>query len=128
VLLLRAADKGFERAVLAPMTAAAARAYLGRLAGDLLAGIYPWFLPCEAILGWEKKDPRPDLTDFILMLREDNWTRFTSDYGPVPDARDYPTPPEDDALDVVARRFQPFFDARRARDGANGTRPPRKKR
>jgi hypothetical protein len=46
------------------------------------------------------------------MLREDEWTDFTSDRGPVPDARRYPTPPEEKAQEIVERRFRPMFEAR----------------
>jgi len=111
VLIRRAEKKACEEASFAPMTSDEARGYLTTLAADLLAGVYPWFLPCEGMLGWAKKNPKPALTEYILMLREDNFTWFSSEWGPVPDARDYPTPPEDEAQAVFARRFRPFFDS-----------------
>ena len=120
-MLLRAGDTPEKPTSFGPLSVDDARGYLSTLAADLLAGIYPWFLPCEGILGWRRREPpRPPLTDFVLMLREDEWTRFSSDWGPVPDARGYPTPPEDDAQEIVGRRFQPFFDAQPALE--NGAR------
>jgi exodeoxyribonuclease V gamma subunit len=116
VLVLRpgAADgKSLEEVRLDPIAPAAARDYLARLGAELLAGVHPYFLPCEAVLGWWKKGaPRPPLVDYTLMLRDDEWTRFTSDWGPVPDARRYPTPPEAEAVAMAERRFGPFFATR----------------
>jgi exodeoxyribonuclease V gamma subunit len=117
VLMLRPDQRAPEEQLLAPLAPAEARRLLATLAADLLARLYPFFLPCEGVLGWErKKPPRPRLTDYIDMLHGDDWTRFTSDWGPIRGARDYPIPSEEEAQAVVARRFQPLFDARVGRD------------
>jgi hypothetical protein len=62
----------------------------------------------------------------ILLLRDDNWTRFLSDRGPVPDPRAYPIPPEEVAAAIVERRFGPIFAALRGTDEAPA--PKRKQR
>jgi hypothetical protein len=121
VLIVRP-DQKPEESRLGPLSVEVARGYLATLAADLLAGVYPRFLPCEAVLGWVKKEPRPALTDYILMLREDDWTKFTSEWGPVPDARSYDPPSEEEALAIVARRFQPLFDAQPPGEGARAKR------
>ncbi len=46
-----------------------------------------------------------------LAVRDDGFTRVSSDRGPVGDARRYPVPDEADANARVARRFRPYFDA-----------------
>jgi exodeoxyribonuclease V gamma subunit len=90
-----------------------ARAYLSRLAGDLLGAVHPYFFPCEAVLGWrKKKEPRPELTSYIHTLRDSDWkTYFTSDWGPVPKASGYPLPAsEDEALRLYEARFGLYFE------------------
>jgi exodeoxyribonuclease V gamma subunit len=88
-----------------------ARDYLGQLATDLLGAVHPYFLPCEAVLGWrKKKEPRPQLTAYIHTLRDSDWkTPFTSNWGPIPRASTYPLPPEDEALRIVEARFGLYF-------------------
>jgi hypothetical protein len=44
------------------------------------------------------------------MLRDDGWTRLSSDRGPVADARAYPVPSDRDADAFVGRRFGPYFE------------------
>jgi hypothetical protein len=70
--------------------------------------VYPFFLPCEGILGWKGRDEK--LTDYILMLKDDGWTRFSSDWGPIPDARTYPTPSEEEAQAILKGRFAPLLE------------------
>jgi exodeoxyribonuclease V gamma subunit len=89
-----------------------ARAYLGRLATELLGAVHPYFFPCEAVLGWrKKKEPRPELTTYIHTLRDADWkTYFTSDWGPVPHASSYPLPSEDEAMRHFEARFGLYFE------------------
>jgi len=98
-----------------------ARAYLGALAAELLGQVHASFLPCEAIFSWRKRHEKGDpigIRDMVLLLRDDNWTRFLSDRGPVPDPRAYPVPSEEAARAIVERRFGPYFAALRGPDGA----------
>ena len=91
-----------------------ARAYLAALAGDLLRGVHGYFLPCEGVFTWKRRADKGEaigIRDAVLLLRDDNWTRFVSDRGPIPDAREYPVPPESEAAELVERRFRPYLTA-----------------
>jgi hypothetical protein len=90
-----------------------ARRYLAGLASDMLAGVHPYFFPCEAVLGWrKKKEPRPELTSYIHTLRDADWkTPFTSNWGPVPQASGYPLPAtEEEAQRLSEARFGLYFE------------------
>jgi exodeoxyribonuclease V gamma subunit len=115
-----------EERLFLPISAEEARAYLGGLASELLREVHAYFLPCEGVFYWKDhcdKGETIGVRQSILLLRDDNWTRFASDHGPIPDPRDYPVPPEAEAREIVARRFDPYFEAFAPREP-----PPRKKR
>ncbi len=115
----------FEERRFLPISSEEARGYLGRLASELLRDVHAYFLPCEGVFYWKdhsNKGETVGVRQSILVLRDDNWTRFASDHGPIPDPRDYPVPPEAEALELVTRRFGPYFEAFAPRD------PPPKKR
>jgi exodeoxyribonuclease V gamma subunit len=121
VLILRPEQEAPETIWLGALDAASARAYLARLATDMLSGVHSYFFPCEGVLGWSAKNPRPELLAYIHMLREDEWTRFSSDWGPIPDARDYPLPEsEGEALRLVDERFGTYLALV---EEAEGTKP-----
>jgi hypothetical protein len=64
------------------------------------------------VLGWrKKKEPRPELTSYIQTLRDADWkTYFSSDWGPVPNATEYPLPRDEAAaLALVEGRFGLYF-------------------
>jgi hypothetical protein len=110
VLVLRPEQDEPEGFWLRAIETEVARAYLTLLATEMLSGVHPLFFPCEGVLGWSAKSPRPDLLAYIHMLREDEWTRFSSDWGPIPDARDYPLPATEEAARRLAEeRFGPYF-------------------
>ncbi len=103
-----------DERLLLPIAAADAGAYLGLLAAELLREVHPYFLPCEGVFYWKDHSDKGEtigVRQSILLLRDDNWTRFASDHGPIPDPRDYPVPPEAKAAELVARRFSPYFAA-----------------
>ena len=115
-----------EERLFLPSSAEEARAYLGGLACELLREVHAYFLPCEGVFYWKDHSDKGEtigVRQSILLLRDDNWTRFASDHGPIPDPRDYPVPPEAEARELVARRFDPYFQAFAPRDP-----PPKKKR
>ena len=131
-ILIRPNDDGsphIDGRLFPSMPAAEARIYLGALAAELLGQVHATFLPCEAIFAWRKRRDKGEaigVRDMILLLRDDNWTRFLSDRGPVPDPRAYPIPPEEMARATVERRFGPYFAALRGTDETPA--PKRKKR
>jgi exodeoxyribonuclease V gamma subunit len=111
VVVLRPQQDKPETFVLRELSQIDAAAYLARVAGELLRGVQPVFYPCEGVLGWLKKaDPRPELTSYIQTLRDADWkTYFSSEWGPVPGATEYPVPAdEDEALRLCAERFDLF--------------------
>ncbi len=104
--------------VFRPIAAAEARAMLAQLAAELLGGVFPYLLPCEGVFTWRKRLGKPNqltVRDAVLLVRDDNFTRISSRFGPVADADRYPVPAERDADAIVARRFQPYFDGFQAR-------------
>jgi exodeoxyribonuclease V gamma subunit len=112
VVVLRPVQSKPETFWLRPVTQAQARDTLARLASELLGAVHPYFFPCEAVLGWrKKKEPRPELTTYIHTLRDADWkTHFTSDWGPIPHASRYPLPSDDEAMRLLAARFDLYFD------------------
>ncbi|HXU61581.1 MAG TPA: exodeoxyribonuclease V subunit gamma [Polyangia bacterium] len=101
----RADERGFS-----PVTPESACAVLSALAGELVRQVHAYFLPCEGVFHRKKNEGKPgSVRASILFLRDDNWTRFASDSGPVPDPRDYPVPDEKDAEQMAARRFGAYF-------------------
>jgi len=90
-----------------------ARRHLTALAEELLGGVHPYLLPCEGAFTWRRRQENGEtmtVRQAVLMLRDDNWTNLSSDYGPVPDARSYPVPADGDGEAIVNRRFGPFFE------------------
>jgi exodeoxyribonuclease V gamma subunit len=101
-----------NRADLAPLSADAARALLEALAGELLGGVHPYLMPCEGVFTWKRREGNKNamtVRQAVLLVRDDNFTRLSSDRGPVADARRYPVPADRDADDYVGRRFGPYF-------------------
>jgi len=102
-----------KRSVFAPLAQAEALALLTGLAGELLSGVHAYLMPCEGIFTWKRRQKREAMTirQAIMFVRDDGWTRLSSDRGPVADARRYPVPDEPDAEAHVQRRFGPYFQA-----------------
>jgi exodeoxyribonuclease V gamma subunit len=97
-----------------PVDAETARAYLAGLASELLGAPHAYFLPCEGVFTWKRRvDDGKEMAvrDAVLLLRDDNWTRFVSDRGPIPDPREYPVPPENEVSAIVERRFRAYLTA-----------------
>ena len=103
-----------DRTIFAPLAQADAQALLAALAADLLSGVHDYLMPCEAIFTWRRRQKREQpmtVPQAIMFVRDDGFTRISSDRGPVTDARRYPVPGEGDANARVERRFRPYFDA-----------------
>jgi len=66
------------------------------------------------VFTWRKRQAKGEamsVAGAVRLLRDDGWTRLSSDRGPVPDARRYPVPFDERADEIVSRRFAPFFAA-----------------
>jgi exodeoxyribonuclease V gamma subunit len=98
----------------APLAPADARAYLTSLATELVGNVHAYFLPCEGVFYWKRhrdKGEEIGVRTSVLILRDDNWTRFASDRGPVPDPREYPVPSAAEADALAERRLGLFLRA-----------------
>jgi hypothetical protein len=103
-----------KRTAFAPLAQGDALSLLTGLAGELLAGVHPYFLPCEGVFTWKRRQRKEEaitVPQAIMLVRDDGFSRLSSDHGPVADARRYPVPGERDADAHVARRFGPYFDS-----------------
>jgi hypothetical protein len=110
----RDGEASVKRTDFAPLSADAARAYLGTLAADLLAGVHAYLMPCEGIFTWKRRqgtEKAMTLPQAIMFLRDDGWTHLSSERGPVTNALRYPVPDERDAEARAARRFGALFEA-----------------
>jgi hypothetical protein len=99
----------------ASLHAVQARRYLTDLATELLGGIHGYLFPCEAVFrSW---DDKMTLVDRIDQVRADKFyrDRSSSNWGPVPEPFDYPTPPADQAERYAEARFGPLRAGRALR-------------
>ena len=110
-----AQSTGMLKVRLHQMEADRARAWLTAIAGDLLGGAHAYLLPCEAAF-LEYKDRGEGLPVNGAALRAlvkemagNEWSRFSSLWGPVPSPRLYKPPSIEQAVEIVSRRFEPFF-------------------
>jgi exodeoxyribonuclease V gamma subunit len=103
-----------DRGEFAPIGAAEARALLADLAAQMLADVHAYLMPCEGVFTWrrrQRKGQNMTVREAVLLIRDDQVTRISSERGPVADARRYPVPPDRDAAAFVARRFDPYFQS-----------------
>jgi hypothetical protein len=101
-----------------PMSADEAKGWLRGVVRDLLQDTHAYFLPCEAVFLHAQRSPDspigPSLEQARLALaRSDGPRALRSAYGAVPRPHLYPSPADDVARAMVARRFGAYF-ARRA--------------
>jgi hypothetical protein len=104
----------FDSGAFSPIAADDARALLAGLAADLLADVHPYLLPCEGVFTWKRRQRKGQtmtVREAVLLIRDDGVTRISSERGPVADARRYPVPADRDADEIVARRFDPYFES-----------------
>jgi exodeoxyribonuclease V gamma subunit len=115
VCLLKADDKPEpDSFTFSAFTQDEARDYLGMLLEDMLGRVHSYLLPCEAFLKIvkgrrveldEKKFPQN-----LESLRE-NVDDTSSQYGPIKNPElCYEPPSEEEALEIIHRRFTPLFD------------------
>ncbi|HEX3697500.1 MAG TPA: exodeoxyribonuclease V subunit gamma [Polyangia bacterium] len=111
-LLCRSTGKHPQQAIFPALAPAEARTYLDAVVTDLFSGVHDYLLPFEAVLSWHGRDrPRPPVPDIVAMLKDDNWTKFQSDFGPVRNARDYLPPSDERARAMIDRRLGLFLDS-----------------
>jgi len=97
-----------ETRILKCPSSARAREYLANLLGDLLFGKNHYFLPIEAVEEIYKELGRgreADLLDVVNEIRDNEFARCSSDYGPIRDARRFAPPNIEEMKHIVDRRF-----------------------
>jgi exodeoxyribonuclease V gamma subunit len=85
-----------------------ARSYLSDLVSDLLFGKNHYFLPIEAVdkaLREIKRGGAEDLPDLINDLRDNEFAKCSSDYGPIRNARRFEPPTAEAVKRILERRF-----------------------
>ncbi len=89
-------------------TADVARGYLSDLISDLLFDRNHYFLPIEAVedVAKEMSRGRNDLLDAIYDARDNEFSRCSSDYGPIRNARRFDPPSIEMLQRLMARRFR----------------------
>jgi len=105
----------FKRArserIIEPLSGTDARDYLARLVEALLSSRHDYFLPYAAVISVREKfkDPTVDLLPEIERFRRDPQSRCESDYGPVPNARRFPSPSRHDIRPIIEMRYGPLL-------------------
>ncbi len=125
-------EAAIYRMCLLPVKQEKAFKWFSLLAEDLLSGHHAYLLPVEAVItrycelagggrGQQMLYGMPmeefaarfdgsELVKLILNMAGNNWSRFSSLWGPVPSPRSYLPPSADDALQIALRRFGPLFE------------------
>jgi len=96
-----------------PIDREPALAFLATIAGDLLSAGNDYFLPIEAVAEVVKELGKPanrrDLVEAVERVRFNDFSRSSSEYGPVRIASSFDPPDEEEIAKIVARRFQPII-------------------
>jgi len=96
-----------------PMDQTSALGFLSTLVGDLLSTGNEYFLPIEAVAEVVKELDKPaarrDVLEAVERIRLSEFSRSSSEYGPVRDAASFDPPGEAEILEIVARRFLPII-------------------
>jgi exodeoxyribonuclease V gamma subunit len=96
-----------------PMDQTSALGFLSALVGDLLSTGNEYFLPIEAVAEVVKELDKPagrrDVLEAVQRIRLSDFSRSSSEYGPVRDAASFDPPGEAEILEIVARRFLPII-------------------
>jgi exodeoxyribonuclease V gamma subunit len=93
-----------------PLLAGDAREYLTELCRDLLSDENVYFLPIEAVQEIIDRKSTEDraIKEVIDSLRDNEFHPCRSDYGPVADARSFPSCDPARAREILQRRFGPL--------------------
>jgi exodeoxyribonuclease V gamma subunit len=96
-----------------PMDRDSALAFLSIVVGDLLSTGNDYFLPIEAVEKvveeLHKPPNRRDLVEAVERIRLDDFSKSSSEYGPLRNAAGFDPPDEEEIAKIVARRFQPII-------------------
>ena len=97
----------------APMDRDSALGFLTTVVGDLLSTGNDYFLPIEAVAEVVKELHKPpnrrELVEAVERIRFDDFSKSSSEYGPVRNAASFDPPDEEEIAKIVARRFNPII-------------------
>ena len=95
-----------------PLDRDSALAFLTAVAGDLLSTGNDYFLPIEAVeevvKELRKSEDKRDLVEAVERVLLNEYSRSSSEYGPVRNATSFDPPDEDEIEEIVERRFRPI--------------------
>ena len=94
----------------APIPAEKAREWLTMIAGEILGEVHDYLLPCEAVFELAA-DPNAQVAEIVEKLCEGRGS-FSSCFGPVPQPRTYPPPSEEEAREIIEKRFGLYLRTR----------------
>ena len=96
-----------------PMDRDSALGFLSTVVGDLLSTGNHYFLPIEAVAEvveeLDKPANRRDLVEAVERIRFNEFSKSSSEYGPVRNATSFDPPDEEEIAKIVARRFRPII-------------------
>ena len=97
----------------APMDRDSALGFLTTVVGDLLSTGNDYFLPIEAVAEVVKELHKPpnrrELVEAVERIRFDDFSKSSSEYGPVRNVASFDPPEEEEIAKIVARRFNPII-------------------
>jgi len=96
-----------------PLDRDSALGFLTTVVGDLLSTRNDYFLPIEAVEEVvkdlrNKPENRRDLVEAVERVLLNEFSRSSSEYGPVRNATSFDPPDEDEIDEIVKRRFAPI--------------------
>jgi exodeoxyribonuclease V gamma subunit len=95
-----------------PLDRDSALAFLTSVVGDLLSTRNDYFLPIEAVeevvKDLRKPEDKRDLVEAVERVLLNEFSRSSSEYGPVRNATTFDPPDEDGIEEIVKRRFGPI--------------------
>ncbi len=96
-----------------PMDRDSALGFLSTVVGDLLSTGNEYVLPIEAVAAvveeLDKPANRRDLVEAVERIRFNEFSKTSSEYGPVRNAASFDPPDEEAIANIVARRFNPII-------------------
>jgi exodeoxyribonuclease V gamma subunit len=93
---------------------AKAQEFLINLLADLLGGSHDYLLPCEAVFDYVSKNR--SIQSSVEEMKENDSKSCSSRFGPVPNFEEYEPLSDDEAKQVIERRFGLFLES-----GGKGT-------
>jgi exodeoxyribonuclease V gamma subunit len=109
-------EAGAARREIAAIGKDEARAQLGTIIAEMIAGVHPYLFPFEAVLQLKAGESSVErIVDRIRGDLDQGKGGYATRFGPVPRPERYDTPSEEQGRHILETRFAPFFSLRRLR-------------